>query len=146
MAMRCSHCDINFPSDKTHCPGCKSELWHLGMEQKHDYDWKKQSDRIARRVKRDFKDRLPSVACTIVERDGQLFVADEILKDAGYLDLASGDIVKINDEYYECSSAVFYGLETPGWWISFIPVDGVFEDAESEAIWEDLTSCQQTQV
>lgn len=140
MSMRCSPCDISYPSDKKRCPGCQGMLWDCNRDM-HDLDWQEKSNRLARRVRRDGVDRLPNVVCSIVERDEQLYVADELLKDAGYLDLSSGDIVKINDEYYECASAVFYGLETPGWWIQFIPVDGVFTDATDEEIHENLTAC-----
>lgn len=134
-AARCSLCDINLPADKHLCPACKRPTWKLESKtDTHDTDWEEAVDRIRKRVTLAWNDFIPNVNCEVICKDGELFVHYTHLRDMGYLDIESGSIVKVNDDYYEVYGAVYPGTDALGWWIRVIETEGVFDNATSSDI------------
>lgn len=124
-AMRCSKCNLNYPYDKKKCPICEGKLWRLEGEF-HDKDWELYV-KANRRIMAG--EPIPNVEAPVVEWDGRKFVANKFLKDAGYLWLESGSIVKINGRYFEVLSAMFTN-ELASWWIEVMEFESEKADID----------------
>lgn len=128
-ARRCSHCDINFPFDRTECESCQRPTWEMRAEgDTWDTDWKDKVKQI--KIRHRPGTPIPDLreSGQPIEREGRLFVADALLRNVGYHDLESGDIVKINGEFYEVLSAIYRNTDVPAWWIQLVPLEGVWPD------------------
>lgn len=120
MAQRCSHCQIDYPDDKTTCSVCGEPTWyHNG---KHDLKWREEVEKLTKQHKPG--QPIPNAQVPVVKKDGRTFVADELMQQAGYTNLTSGSIVQVNGLYYEVYGAVKDHLDAPdsplGWWIELV--------------------------
>lgn len=128
---RCSTCDINYPSDKKLCPIHGTPTWKVDDE--HDTDWPEQVARWERRIQPDSV--LPDTQIQfVIHESGKKFLHDEVLKEAGYLHIGVGSILRLNGSFWEAAGQVFKGTDAEGWWLEEVEVEGVFDGATPEDI------------
>ena len=133
---RCAPCDLNLPKSYKTCPVCRGETFEDDTD--WSQSWQREADRL-RAIRRWHETgQIPNAMVTIVEKDGRLYVAEELLYQAGYSP-QEFNVVQIRGRYYELNGRVGDD-EIVGWWLE--PVD---IDAEVEGLTEQLRVLTETE-
>lgn len=124
-AARCSPCDINFPSDRKKCLACDRPTWDAPSED-WDREWKVEVAKIRADRRRAEVRPIENIDAKPVEKNGQLFVAEQLLYDHE-IDPLEDPICLVGGSFYELVDRRFADTTIPAWRIEPVTVGEDFE-------------------
>lgn len=143
MALRCSYCDIDYPTWSQHktCQVCGAFTWD--NKDQYDENWRTRvTDGLNARNRARTGEtgtqlamaypHEPDVVVTVHKVAGILWIVHQDLVDAGYTHLEPFSIIYVNEEFYELQGhtwATYRILNqhyaNGAWWVEKVATEGV---------------------